>query len=166
MPKRTLILWRHAKAGPGGPERSDFDRPLAEQGRRDALAMAAFIIKHLPRPGLILCSPARRTRETLEPLAALLNPEPPVRFLETIYEAAPETLLAELRGAGDAETVLMLGHNPGMQMLALNLADGGGNSLAGGFSAGAAAVLESETEWKNLSPGGARLALFTGPGDL
>lgn len=116
--KRLLIL-RHAKSdwGTGG---RDFDRPLNARGQAAATAMGVVVRDHAP--DLVLCSPARRTRETLERLELTC----PVRFDPRIYDASVEGLLEVVGEVGDEETVLLIGHMPGVARLALAMSEGNG----------------------------------------
>jgi phosphohistidine phosphatase len=117
------------------------------------------------RPSLVLCSSARRARETLEELAvageARIEPE--------LYGASAAELLQRLRRVpGSVESTMLIGHNPAMQDLALLLA-GGGAELARverKFATGALATLTFDGGWHALGPGGAELAGFVRPKDL
>ncbi|WP_428962722.1 SixA phosphatase family protein [Micromonospora fluostatini] len=129
---RTLILLRHAKAEPPG-EIPDVDRPLTARGYTDAQAAGAWLARHGYLPDVVLCSPARRTRETWHGVAAGMTGSPPeggpagsapvVRYEPGIYEALPEGLLALVRTVSpEARTVLLVAHNPGVSLLS-NLLD-------------------------------------------
>ncbi len=121
----TLYLLRHAKSSWNDPSQNDFDRPLNARGKAARMLIRTWLKQNGVRPGLILCSPAVRTRETLEPLLDLWNPVPEIRYEARIYEAATHSLKDVLRSAAaDARSILMIGHNPGTQRLALDLADG------------------------------------------
>lgn len=124
LPKQ-LVLLRHAEAVPPTIGQDDFDRVLSPQGLREAATVGAWIRRHLESPDLLLCSPARRTRETLLGLidAGCMLPEP--RFEQQIYEATPGSLLALLESARtlrpDVERIWLIGHNPGLEMLIASL---------------------------------------------
>jgi phosphohistidine phosphatase len=123
---RTLYLLRHAKSDRGDPDLSDIDRPLAPRGRRDAPAMAAYMREHDYRPDLILCSPATRTRETLALLQPVLGPDIRVEFDRKLYLGSPDLLLRRLRDVEETvPSVLVIGHNPGLERLAAALAPRG-----------------------------------------
>jgi phosphohistidine phosphatase len=113
----------------------------------------------------VLCSPARRTRDTL----ALLEPGGEVRVEQELYRASDGELLDRLRGVPDAvESVMLIGHNPAIQDLALLLA-GGGPRLAkmeSKFPTAALATLTFEGGWAQLAPRGAELAAFVTPKQL
>ncbi len=107
-----LILLRHAKSGWDDPELDDHDRPLSPRGRRAAPLVGAWLRARGHRPDWVLCSSALRTRETVD-LLGLDGGE--MRILRDLYLATAGTILraAEREGAG-AETVLIVGHNPGI----------------------------------------------------
>ncbi|GGM01947.1 SixA phosphatase family protein [Micromonospora yangpuensis] len=125
--ERTLLLLRHAKAeSPRGVP--DVDRPLSARGETDASAVGAWLARHTLLPDVVLCSPARRTRETWQSVAVGMTGDPPeggpagatpvVRAEAGIYQALPQTLLALLRTVpSTATTVLLVGHNPGVSLL-------------------------------------------------
>lgn len=122
---RKLTLLRHAKSSWVDPAKADFDRPLAPKGRRAALKIGAFIEKHQLAPDLILCSPAQRTRETLARIAPFMNQNTDIQMERSIYSAGTgDGLVAYLKGlAIDVEHIMIIGHNPTMQQLALDLSD-------------------------------------------
>jgi phosphohistidine phosphatase len=114
-----LILLRHAKAEAEAPSGDDFDRPLAPRGEREAKVMAEHLAALGERPDVALVSPALRTRQTWEAVRAAI-PGGEVRFDRGLYNADAQALrrLAEQAGEG---TVLVVGHNPGLQELAVRL---------------------------------------------
>jgi phosphohistidine phosphatase len=123
---RTLYLLRHAKSDRGNPDLSDIDRPLAPRGRRDAPAIAAYMHDQDYRPDLILCSPAARTRETLALMQPTLGADIRVEYDRKLYLGSPDVLLRRLRDVDEAvATVLLVGHNPGLERLAGALAPRG-----------------------------------------
>lgn len=116
-----LILFRHAKAESEAPSGDDFDRPLAPRGRREAGEMGAQLAGLGCKPDLVLVSPALRTRETWE-IAQPFLPAAEVRLEPSLYnaEAAAIRALAAESGHGRG-TVVVVGHNPGLQELAVRL---------------------------------------------
>jgi phosphohistidine phosphatase len=116
-----LILFRHAKAEGDSPSGDDFDRPLAPRGRREARAMGEQLCALGYRPDLALVSPALRTRETWEIAEESLTGAE-VRFEPSLYNAECGAIrrLAETAGEGRG-TVVVVGHNPGLQELAVRL---------------------------------------------
>ena len=113
---KTILLLRHAKSAWSDPRLDDHDRPLNRRGEQAAKAMADHIARHEPRPELILCSTAMRTRQTLAPLIKLLDaPAPPIALENGLYLASEDVLLAHLQAvADDVATVLLIGHNDGI----------------------------------------------------
>jgi phosphohistidine phosphatase len=116
-----LILLRHAKAESEAESGDDFDRRLAPRGQREAEAVGVQLAAEGARPDLALVSPAARTRETWE-LAAAALADAEVRFEPSLYNAEAQTILrlAERLGKGRG-TVVVVGHNPGLQELAVRL---------------------------------------------
>lgn len=122
-----LALLRHAKSSWDNPGLDDFDRPLNDRGRRAAPIMGQVLASLKFVPEVVLCSPAKRTRETLEAITPDLAGGPrSVQFDEQLYLASPETMLDCLRSAGaNSKRVLLIGHNPGLHALAVTLAHSG-----------------------------------------
>ena len=119
---RRLILTRHAKSSWDDPAMSDHERPLNKRGRRSALELGEWLHSRGYEPAEVLCSTAMRTRETWAVAAAApLEVTPRVTFVEALYHASPDVMLKVLsKAAGD--TVMMLGHNPGIAEFARVLA--------------------------------------------
>lgn len=170
---KTLLLLRHAKSALGEPGLSDHDRPLNGRGIKAAERMAEHLATDGPRPDLILCSTATRTRQTLAPLVERFeSPAPPIALEKGLYLASEDTLLKRLRALpSNVGTVLMIGHNDGIWQLAELLAGHGKTSLLASlrekFPTGALATLEVEIDdWSKLKPGAATLAAYDCPRDL
>lgn len=162
---KTLYVLRHAKAAPeasGG----DAARPLVKRGRKAAKAMAEFLRGLKPTPELILCSPAARTRETLEIMLTALQPTPAVNFEDRLYLASAERLFERLRGLPPkTQSVLLIGHNPGLHELTARLvADP--SPLAAGFPTAALAALDVSGTWAELQWRKAKLRLYQAPKEL
>ena len=118
---RTLLILRHGKAVPeeGG---SDAARPLAPRGKREAQLMGQLMRKEELMPDRILTSSARRARETALEAAAAVHFSGAIDELEELYLAEPEAYITAVRrDAPDAQRVLLVGHNPGLEALALIL---------------------------------------------
>jgi len=168
---KRLSLIRHAKAQPCESELRDEERPLAEKGRRDADALGRYLSACGDMPQLALCSPSRRTVETLERLRGALAGPARVEIDESLYLASAGKLLARLCAIGPTvSSALLVGHNPSIQQLACTLAVAGDRNarerMARKFSPGACAVIEFDIEaWRDLSTGG-RLIDFQRPKDL
>jgi phosphohistidine phosphatase len=117
---RRLVLLRHAKSSWSNPSMSDWERPLNERGRRDAPVIAHRMRANSIRVNLVVCSDAVRTRETLDLFLPILGNEEEVVLEKRIYEADLQSLLSVTQGLPDKhETVLLIGHNPGLSLLTL-----------------------------------------------
>ena len=186
-PTRRLVLIRHAKSA--WPDLPDHDRPLAGRGRGDAPLMGRWLRDTGWIPDLVWCSTAERAAQTWRLAAAELGADPPVSYEPRMYGATGGELAALIRQAPPRTTTLLLvGHNPGIQELALTLsaaADGdaataaGDETTAGGdaaaealdraaakFPTAAIALLEFGGGWEDLSAGRARLISFVVPREL
>jgi phosphohistidine phosphatase len=164
---RTLYLLRHAKSSWDDPDLLDRERPLAPRGVRDAKRIARHMQRLGIAPELVLCSPAVRARQTLEPIEAKV-PDAPVEVDERLYGAWSETLLERVRAVPDeVASVLLIGHNPGLQDLALLLASGGDGleRLEAKFPTAALATL-AVARWSSLSAGDAELSAYVVPKQL
>jgi len=168
---KTLALLRHGKSSWADPALRDFDRPLKRRGRVASTLMG----KHLRRRGITfdvaIASPARRVVETMAHLETGLGKPLRVHFVEDIYDASSEVLLEILRTVEDtAERVLLVGHNPGLQALALCLAadsDPLRPVIAEHYPTAALALIEPPaTRWSNLQPGSGRVLDFLRPRDI
>lgn len=120
-----LILFRHAKAEAKGSE-TDFERALTEGGRFDAAVIAQALAKGGLTPTVALVSPARRTMETWEAARAAF-PQARAYPMRELYNAGPADIVGALQGV-TAETVIVVGHNPGLHELAIGLLQEGGAS--------------------------------------
>lgn len=171
---KYVSLLRHAKSSWDDPQQKDFDRPLNDWGRRAALAIGAYLAAHGPALDIVLCSSAQRTRETLKLLVESLARPKNTQILDTLYLASAPSLMAHVNGLAEKFThVMMVGHNPGLEMLACGLADPLGSDelalrrMAGKFPTGALARFEFDVdEWKGVARGEGRLAAFVTPRDL
>ena len=118
---RTLLILRHGKAAPdesGG----DAARPLTARGKREAEQMGRLLLSENLVPDRILASQARRTRETASQAAAATHFSGAIDELPELYLAEPEAYITAVRQhAPDAQRVLLVGHNPGLEALALIL---------------------------------------------
>jgi phosphohistidine phosphatase SixA len=153
-----LILLRHAEASPAAAGGDDHSRPLSERGEREARAAGRWLAAHGIRPDRVLCSPARRTRETADLVLAALEAAMP-EFAEEIYEASPGELLALLDREDGARTVMLVGHNPGIERLVALLVEGRSDEFRGMPPAGLAVLHLAGA----LEPGNARLDAFWSP---
>lgn len=164
------MLLRHAKAEtPTGL--ADTERPLTARGRADAVAAGAWLADHGYRPTLVLCSPAKRTRQTwhgaalglydepailAEPDGTAPAPAPVVRYDPTAYAASPDDLLDLSRAVEPTvRTILLVAHNPGISLLS-GLLDPAHASVEG-LRTGGLAVHRVRGAWASLGPDGAPL---------
>lgn len=168
---KTLYLLRHAKSSWDDPSLADFDRPLSRRGRKAAKGMDQLLGLRGWRPDLVLCSSARRTRETFAALPTLAGAD--VAFERGLYEADQEHLLDRLRTLPDAAgSAMVIGHNPGLERLTWLLVGHGAEgpahaALRRKFPTAAMAVLEcAAARWAQLTPGSCRLVDFVRPGDV
>jgi phosphohistidine phosphatase len=175
----TLVLFRHAKSA--WPDMADHDRPLARRGIKAAPIMGRWLRDAGLVPDQVLCSTARRARETWQLAQPGLAATPPVTFDRGIYEGTAADLLDLIRQVpAETGTLLLVGHNPAIEDLALTLtaavpgagpAPGTAGSADLGrmrekFPTGAIAVLRAAGSWPGLAPGQARLTAFAVPRDL
>ena len=166
---RRLVLFRHGKAEAAEPGRKDRDRRLAERGRRAAALVGDYLAHHELVPDLVLCSPALRARETWRLAAERLPAPPPQREDDRLYGAEARDLLDVLRQtADDVGTLLVVGHNPGLEELADLLIGSGDAALRaafhGRFPTGALAVIGFVApRWVELRRSAGRLDRFVTP---
>ncbi|MEV6578621.1 histidine phosphatase family protein [Streptomyces sp. NPDC051582] len=164
---RRLVLLRHAKsAWPDGVP--DHDRPLGPRGLRDAPAAGRLLAGSFGLPDLVLCSPARRARDTWDLAAAELGRMPPVRHDPRLYAADARDLLGVVREVPpEVGTLLLVGHNPGLEDLLLLVAGAAvGDALERvrtKFPTSAVGVLSLPGPWSGLGPGAALLTEMAVP---
>jgi phosphohistidine phosphatase len=170
---RHLLVMRHAKSA--WPQVADHERPLAGRGRRAAPRMGGWLREERLFPDLVVCSTARRARETWELAAGTLGTAPPVAYEDRLYGATGQELLAVARQTPPPVKVLLLvGHDPGVLELTLLLGRPAVTStderlLARAetkFPTGAVAVLECSRDWARLNEAGAHLISFVVPREL
>ncbi|EBA11945.1 SixA phosphatase family protein [Roseobacter sp. CCS2] len=115
-----LILIRHAKSSWSDPFGDDHERTLNKRGRASATAIGEWMAQEGYLPDTVLCSDAARTRETAALILSALDPEPRLQLSGRIYHAAPDTILEMVQKQTD-QTIAVVGHNPGIGMLANGL---------------------------------------------
>lgn len=158
MTERTLVLLRHAKAErPAGT--ADVDRPLTARGHADAAAAGAWLAHHSLLPGEVICSPAKRTRQTWHGVAlALGGPAPEVRYEPLMYGGTARELLTLIRSTAEGtDTVLVIGHNPTISDLS-GLLDPAAALDSDGLRTSGLAVHRFDSSWADIEPGKAALA--------
>lgn len=167
---KKLTLLRHAKSAWDDPAQSDFDRPLNERGRKAARAMGREMRRLGLAYDLILASPAARVTETLNELAQGYGGAVATVQNECLYLASPDTLIGLIRASVDEHASLLLaGHNPGLQLLALGLGRAGGlhDLIAAKYPTGALAQMHFGIgRWAGIALGEGELVRFLRPRDL
>lgn len=165
MASKHLALLRHAKSSWSDSDLDDHDRPLAPRGRHAATRVGLYLRREGIAPDLVLCSSARRARQTLELLDLATHTE--VLVEADLYGATAAVLVARLRRVSEtAQSVLLIGHNPGIQDAAITLSTNP-EDLSGKFPTAALAdLLLPNTAWKDLSAGIARVHAFVTPRNL
>ncbi|MEO3385749.1 histidine phosphatase family protein [Mesorhizobium sp. CAU 1741] len=164
-----LLLLRHAKARWADPGTRDYDRALEPSGKADSETIAASMLLAGYVPDLVLCSGARRARETWEAAARHLKAAD-VRYLDGLYSSDAGGYLEIIREVSNAGSVLVVGHNPMMEDLAMALSrDGQATALAAvarGFPTCGLAVLRFSGALDGIRPEDGYLEEFLAPRDL
>lgn len=165
-----LLILRHAKSDWAEPGRADMDRPLAPRGERAAKLMGGVLSEPQYRPDRVLVSPARRTRETLAGVNAVLGrPAPEVETVPALYEAHGGSYVPIIADAGGtARRLLVIGHNPSCQATAVTLASRGDRralaELGAGYPTAALAVIDFDVDaWTGIAPRAGTLVAFLTP---
>lgn len=168
----TLSLLRHAKSSWKNPTLPDAERPLASRGVADAPVMGRAMTERGIDPELVLCSSARRTRDTLALVLPELKVEPKVVYEDALYHASPEEMLERLRALQpDASRVMIVGHNPELQTFALDLIGSGPkhmrDRLREKYPTAALAVINFTAGlWSSVDVNSGSLNLFLTPKEL
>ena len=169
---RRLLLLRHAKSSWSEPGASDHERPLNRRGQEAAPRIGAYLARHKLIPDRVLCSTARRTRETWELVAAEAPAAPPASFTEQLYDASPHALIEVFRRAEpQAASLLVVGHNPGLQEIATALIASGDledrERLREKLPTGGLVVIDfAIADWAKLHTRSGRLERFVVPRTL
>lgn len=168
----TLFLLRHLKSSWAVPGQADLDRPLAPRGRKAGRVVGRYLARAGIRPDLVLCSVAQRTRSTLELVCADWTGVDTC-IERGLYDASDQMLLDRLRLVPDGvHSLMLIGHNPGLERLAALLCAGHGDEqgleqMEVKFPTGALAVLErGVASWGDLDRATCRLQTFVRPSDL
>ncbi|OEZ00733.1 MULTISPECIES: histidine phosphatase family protein [Stenotrophomonas] len=157
---RELILLRHAHAETASPGQADLDRPLSTVGLAEAEAAGKWLKEHNLLPDCVLCSPSRRTRETLEAVLRITG-YAEQKLEDAVYEATPGTLIGLVTERSDVERLLVVGHNPGLEQLVAQLTEGSTSDYRG-MPPGGIAVLHFPQD-APIEPGVATLNAFWWP---
>jgi len=169
---KTLYLLRHAKAEPGGKDVSDPERILSARGREACITVGTYMKAKKYVPGVVLCSPSARTKETLERVVLAAGIQPEHRFENTLYLATAEEILRAIHALNDdVSSAMVVGHNPGMHHISLLLSRPKHTELRTTlelkFPTCAFAVLRFDHErWEDVVPGEGMLLDFVTPGEL
>jgi phosphohistidine phosphatase len=172
MTMLTLSLLRHAKSSWKDPTLPDHDRPLNTRGTTEAPVMGKAMAKHGLDPDLVLCSTARRTRDTLQLVLPELKTEPKIIYEDGLYHGTPAEMLGILHGVGPGVgQVLLVGHNPELQAFALDLIGSGPKLLKDRLetkypTAGLVVLRFLTGAWKDVAINSGKLELFLTPGDV
>jgi phosphohistidine phosphatase len=160
---KTLLLMRHAKSSWADPALADFARPLNERGQQAAPRMGRFLLKRSLKPELIVSSPAERARQTAALVSNAAQIAGPTRYDGRIYEASAERLLEVVREIAEpAATVLLVGHNPGLEQLIATLT----NVNERMPTAALACIAFDLTVWRAVAPRTGRLVWLARPKEL
>lgn len=170
MTVKAIHLLRHAKSSWSEPGLADHDRPLSGRGRRAAGVVARYLADANIMPDLVLCSTALRAHQTLDLILPAIKP-PKIIIDRELYDAGERLLLDYIRDLPDAvEAVLLIGHNPGLQLLAMTLAQPGSKTALpeqdGKFPTAALASFQFAGSWPTLQPHRAALTAFITPRDI
>jgi phosphohistidine phosphatase len=173
---RRLLLLRHAKAVPASSGIEDHERELLPRGRDDAPAIGRYMASNAYVPDLIFCSTARRTVETADLLTAQFSAPRQIEYVEELYLAEPGAIFAVILGAPErVKTLMVIGHNPGIEHLATMLARepvkrkerSRFDLIEEKFPTAALAVLDFDvSRWRDVVPGTGALTDFIRPRDL
>lgn len=166
---RQLLILRHAKSTWDTQAATDFVRPLNKRGEKDAPRMGRWLRQQGLIPDYVVSSPAERARQTaLKACKGLGIPADRLQWDLRIYDATPEQLLAVLADCPEiARTVLLVGHNPGLELLLRYLCRSVPVPADGKLLPTATvAQLEMPADWQQPDPGAARLVSITRPASL
>lgn len=168
---KQLLLMRHGKAKRG--EIIDFERPLMKRGKRDVSRVGIWLRRKTIIPDLVLCSPSQRTFETWNVLQRQLSSVAEPRLLKSLYGAGSEELLSCIRAvSAEVHTLMVIGHNPGLQELVYRLAGPGSTlrvakAIAAKFPTAAVAIFEAEIHaWRELGESTARIVRIVHPAEI
>ncbi|MCF2533755.1 SixA phosphatase family protein [Yinghuangia soli] len=164
--QRTLVVVRHAKAD--WPDVPDVQRPLADSGRHDAPQIGNWLVNQRIHPDHVVCSTAQRTRETWKLMGKVFDPKPHTVYDDRLYEASALSLLYVAQETPDeVDTLVMIGHNPGVATLVSLLtgsADGDALDRAREkYATSGTALLRFSGPWHDLNEKTAHLSAFAIP---
>lgn len=169
---RTIYLLRHAKSGWGDPGLADFDRPLAPRGKKALRIMGDYLFAQGISPDYIYCSTALRTRETLDAIQTRLDDKVIIQMTSSMYLAEPQVLLDLIKNTADEmQTLMLIGHNPGIHELACALASNTDDAALARLktkypTAGLTTLETQAAQWREVAPDCCQLRGFVVPRDL
>lgn len=170
MADSRLIIMRHAKSDWNADNSSDIDRPLAARGKRDGVRMGKWLLGKKLTPECFISSPARRARQTATLIAQEIKiPEDEIIWAEQIYAASLQNLLGVLEAySSDISSLMIVGHNPGLDELVLFLARERPNLTLKGklMTTSAIAVLNFSSKAITAIPQSASLEYLVRPKEL
>lgn len=164
---KRLILTRHAKSSWDDPLTPDHDRPLNDRGQAAAADLGQWLASRGHVPGEVLCSDALRTRKTFSGIAPALPGTPVLELKPALYHAGPDVMMAVLRHAS-ADTVMMIGHNPGIAEFAARLvAHPPANGEFARYPTGATLVVDFDVDgWSDVTFGSGVTVDFVVPREI
>jgi phosphohistidine phosphatase len=163
------MLLRHAKTERAEPGERDRDRKLTKRGRADAPALGAYMARHSLVPNLALVSPAMRAQETWMLLVPAFAKPPKLVSDERIYNATAEKLMSVIAGTREAKSLILVGHNPGIHDLAVELIASSGDveareRVAEKLPTSGLVVIDlAFDDWSHVHPQSGRLERFVSP---
>jgi len=161
---------RHARAAWAEPGMRDFDRPLDMSGRVDADAMGAVLAVSGMVPDLVICSGAKRARDTWEAVAKHLHPTCQAIFTDELYVTDATGYLNLVRDHGDSKALMLVGHNPMIEDVCFAIAPDGDaaakDARAGGFPACGLALIDMRGPLAGAAPGAGFLEAFHYPSEV
>lgn len=168
----TLSIVRHAKSSWGTPSLRDIDRPLNTRGKSQAQKLGTFLSDHELLPDLIICSSAKRARQTLKHLKKKWTTDAEIIVEDQLYLASPGTITTLLEELGNQhDHIMIIGHNPGLHMLAMRLAHHGKaddlDVLMEKYPTATLSVIQSDAnKWEDIESGSGELKHFITPKNL
>lgn len=167
---RQLLIVRHAKSAWDTNSASDFERPLAARGLKDAPRMGAWLKEQGTIPDLVICSPAERAKQTAHIICKFLDyKKKKIQWEPKVYGAGLEELEEVLADAPkEAQRVMLVGHNPGLEFLAIHLGGAPNPDVMyeGYIKTATAVLLDMPEDWSKLTQGCAKRVFVMHPVEL
>jgi len=169
---RRLLLFRHSKADRAEPGEADRQRPLNDRGRKDAGRIGGYMASHALTPDRVVVSPSLRTQETWKYAAVAFHPVPAAQSVERLYDATPHAIIDVIKDTPQTvHSLLVVGHNPGLQEAALMLIASGDvdtrEQLREKLPTSGLVIIDfAIDDWSKLHPRSGRLARLITPKSL